>query len=32
MKSYRMLQNVGVTAFTVSELLKEHQQGEGVGV
>ena len=24
-----MLQNLGVTAFTVSELLREHQQGGG---
>ena len=28
-KRYRMLQNVRVTAFTVSELLRENQQGEG---
>ena len=27
-----MLQNLGVTAFTVSELLREHQQGGGVVV
>ena len=26
-----MLQNLGVTAFTVSELLREHQQGGGGG-
>ena len=28
-KSYWMLQNARVTAFTVSELLREYQQGEG---
>ena len=27
MKCYRMLQNIWVTAFTVSELLSENQQG-----
>ena len=30
MKCYWMLQNAKVTAFTVSELLRENQQGEGV--
>ena len=31
MKSYWMLQNAKVTAFTVSELFKEKQSGEGWG-
>ena len=30
MKSYWMLQNAKVTGFTVSELLREHQQGGGI--
>ena len=29
MKCYQMLQNARVTAFTVSELLRENQQGGG---
>ena len=28
-KSYQMLQNASVTAFTISELLRENRQGEG---
>ena len=31
MKSYRMLQNVMVTAFTVAEVLRENQTGGGGG-